>query len=465
MSSFPQLNIIRSNIGNTITIPNQLDVRETTYFSQNANAGDTNLFAVNAVGFNTQSLLLLNATGSENAEFIESTTHSATDFTTLATTFAHNRGEIIQEVNYNQVIIERGPTIAGPFVQIAGLGMRVTQQNTIYYDTTGTSTDFYRIHWRNSVTTGVSADSDPQSVQTYPVNSAANIIYPVLRAMGVSEDDPKINVTFLLSALDDARIYTHNKLYGIRQAWQAEFEHPIKMLAGTNFVDLPDNIDFNESSRSVLAARLLIGNLLTPYNLREIDKRSWNQMVWSRAGGLSTTNTGIGAVTIDLNSAGDFPQAPNPGTAFVATTDFDQTIMTVQYTGVDLVNNQLTGVTGVTRAFPAGTQIWQNPTIGTPICYTIHENKLWFDQVVPDSLQGANLYLDYYKVIDRVTDLYQEIPEHYRDIYKSYLKYAIKYRKDNSISQNDPDYVKFEQLVAAVFANMWTGQESTIVTS
>jgi hypothetical protein len=89
----------------------------------------------------------------------------------------------------------------------------------------------------------LSSYSDPISVSTYEPTSVAQIIYPVLRAVGVSENDPKITIPFCLSAVNDARKYTQGKLYGIRHAWNQEFEYPIKCLAGTNYVDLPDNID------------------------------------------------------------------------------------------------------------------------------------------------------------------------------------------------------------------------------
>jgi len=61
--------------------------------------------------------------------------------------------------------------------------------------------------------------------------------------------------------------------------------------------------------------------------------------------------------------------------------------------------------------------------------------------------------------------LYQELPEPYREIYKWYLRYAIKYRKDITLAQSDPDYKKFEELVQSLFDNLYTGQSTTIITS
>ena len=80
-------------------------------------------------------------------------------------------------------------------------------------------------------------------------------------------------------------------------------------------------------------------------------------------------------------------------------------------------------------------------------------------------MQGNNLYIDYYSKMSVVTDLSQELPEHYRETYKWYLRYAIKYRKDILLDNNDPDLKKFEDLVQALFNNLYTGQDTTIITS
>ena len=80
-------------------------------------------------------------------------------------------------------------------------------------------------------------------------------------------------------------------------------------------------------------------------------------------------------------------------------------------------------------------------------------------------MQGYNLYIDYYKKYDEVESLSQELPEHYREIYKWYLRYAIKYRKDILLGSDDPDLKKFESLVQSLFNNLYTGQDSTIITS
>lgn len=464
MSQFPQITI-KHQIGNTIQVPNQLDTKVFTFLGTNIPLGTTTLPVDNAIDFTAGTILLLiGAVGGENSEIVVASAHTDQTFTVGATKLPHNRGEIIRQISFDQILIAKSSTLGGSYSTFATTTFQVTQQNTVVLDPTGLSTDYYKVQWKNSNTSALSDFSDPISVLAYPEHSVAKIIYPVLSAMGVSENDPKINAQFCISAVDDARKYTASVLYGIRQDWLAKFEFPIKILAGNNFVNLPTDIDFNVTDRSLLSARFIIGNVLAPFNLRYIDKRSWNQVAWYVAGGEIQNDLTIGATTIDLNSAGDFPDV-STGVGYIATTDFDQTVMEIQYTGVDLVNNQLTGVTGITRAVPAGTRIWTNPVLGQPLYYTVYEDKIVFDRVFSDSMQGNNLYIDYYKKLDEVTDLYQELPENYREVYKWYLKYAIKYRKDITLDSSDPDLVKFEGLVKALFNNLYSGQDTVVVTS
>jgi len=459
---YPQINI-KHNIGNTLEIPNQLDVKTSTYISSNTDQGALAIPTDNASDFTVgQILLLLSSIGVENSEIVTSTSHTNVNFVTLATVMAHSRGDVVSEIKYDQIVVSKSATEDGVYVVLATSTFFTTQENTVIYDTTGLKTDYYKVQWKNSLTGLLSDYSDAMSVSSYPTNSVETVITPVLKAMGVSEDDNKITTEFCLSAIDDARKFTAAKLYGIRHPWQQKFEHPIKLLAGTNCVDLPDDIDFSDTDRSVLAARFLVDNIIAPFNLIYVDKKNWNQASTSVAGAATTVEAAIGAVTITFGSVGDFPGSAS-GVAYIATTDYDEEIEEIAYTAVDLTTNQLTGVTGITRIIPIGTKVWSRPTISQPIYYTVFEDKLFFDRIIPDSMQGKNVYLDYYKKIDKVIDLYQELPEHYREIYKWYLRYAIKYRKDITLESNDPDLKKFESLVQALFDNLYTGQTTTII--
>lgn len=461
---YPQIKIT-FNIGNTIEIPNELDLKVSTYMSDNIDSGVLAVPVDNTTDFTDGAsiLLLLSSIGAENCEIVTSTSNTTNEFTTLATVMSHSRGDVVSEIKWDQIVVSKSATIDGAYTPLSTTTIFTTQLNTIIFDPTGLSTDYYKIQWKNSLTGLLSEYSTAISVASYPTNSVASLIYPVLKSMGIAEDDTRITIPFCLGAIDDARKFTAAKLYGIRHAWQQEFEYPIKLLAGNNYVDLPSDIDFVETDQSVLAARFIVSGVLTPYNLKYIDKRQWNRGVESPSGGLLSAAALTGAVSLTLNSVGDFPDTSS-GVAYVATADYDEEIMQIAYTSIDLTTNQLLGVTGITRDIPSGTRVWSRPTIAQPIYYTVFDDKLYFDRIIPDSMQGNNLYIDYYKKISLVENLSQELPEHYREIYKWYLRYAIKYRKDTNLKNSDPDLKKFESLVQALFDNLYTGQSTTIIT-
>lgn len=464
-SQFPQINI-NHQVGNTITIPNQLDIRAFTYTSNNVAISATALPVDNANDFTSGSniLLLLSSLNAENAEILTSSTHTNTSMTVSALSQLHTRGEIVQEIKWDQIQIYKSLTIDGSYTILgAARTLQVTQANTVAFDLTGLSTDYYKVQWKNSITGDVSGFSEPISVASYSEKSAGALFKSVTTMFGIKEDDKSITPDFLITALDDARQYTESKLYGIRHAWRQVFEYPIKVLAGSNYVTLPEDIDFNESDRSVLAARFLNNNILTPYNLMKIDKRTWNQVAFYSTGGITQTDNLIGATSIVLNSVGDF--YVQGGTAQVATTEFSQQVMAITYTGVDYTTNTLTGVSGITRDIPSGTQIWARASMSQPIYYRVDSNKLTFSSLIPAVMQGNNLYIDYYKKMDKIDNYYDIIPEHYREIYKAYLRWAIKYRKDITTPQSDPDLVKFYELVESLFNDLYTGQDTVIVTS
>ena len=205
---FPQIEVQHS-IGNTLTISNELDIRAVTYLSDNTDIAATNIPVENAIDFSTGTkLVMLDEIGAENAEIVTQTAVLPQAVTTLATLMAHNRGEAIQQLNYDQIVISRSSTIDGSYSAIATAVMQVKQEKTIIFDSAGLSTDFYKVQWKNSLTAALSPLSDPISVSTYSSDTVGALIQPVLLAMGVSENDPKITTQFCISAIQDGRLLT-----------------------------------------------------------------------------------------------------------------------------------------------------------------------------------------------------------------------------------------------------------------
>ena len=89
---YPQIKITH-NIGNTLEIPNQMDVIAETYLSDNVNLGVDSVPVDNAMDFpSSQGLLLLSSVGSENAEIVKVSSKTDKSFNVGSTKMAHNRG-------------------------------------------------------------------------------------------------------------------------------------------------------------------------------------------------------------------------------------------------------------------------------------------------------------------------------------------------------------------------------------
>ena len=137
-------------------------------------------------------------------------------------------------------------------------------------------------------------------------------------------------------------------------------------------------------------------------------------------------------------------------------------ILQIQYTANNIDTNTLTGVTGVTRDIGIGTQFWLNPVTAIPSVYTIWNGTIYFDRPVPQSLQGKNVYIDYYKKLVDINSPLETLPEHFRDIYKHYLKFAVKKRRDDNLGEKDSDYQMFLRAASSVSSNQYTGQSIRI---
>lgn len=449
-------------------IVNQSLIVGKSFLSKDLVASSTSIPVENTEQFVVANgLALLGMVGAANAELVPVISSKTTTGLVLgsATSFSHQRGEPISQVTYNKVIIESSTSATGTFTVLATIDLQWSSDKTSYVDNNGTSSTYYRQRFYNSVTNKYSDYSNGGvgvSQNDLGPTTAASLILSVRKAVG-NTDLPD---EFFISAINDARrIIDTNFGFGRLNEWRQVFEYPIQMLAGTNFVTLPSNIDFSETNRALLAARFARQSVAANIPIKYVDKREWNQRAYLNRYTTVPNQVLSGATSMTLTNSGDFPSA---GTVMVATDDPTQLIMSVTYTGNNLLTNTLTGVSGITRNIPATTQVWAYSTFSVPYFFTVFEDnlgvpKLWFDRPIPNGLQGKNLYIDYYKKIEDIVFLSDVIPEHYRDLYKEYLKFAIKRRRDDSLGEDDENYKMFMRGIANVLGNPYTGQTQIIV--
>lgn len=462
---------VQYNTGITLTIPNQLVYTNTSYFSKDQISGLNSLTVLNGLDFTaTTGLVLLGALGSEFAERrIVNTVAASTVAVTLATSFAHNRGEPISQIAYDQVVIETASSSTGSFSVLATIDFQWTQQNSVYQHTAGTSATYYRIKYYNSATSVSSSYSNGGvgvSSATFDSTTVAALIQSVRSAVGNTTQTDQ----FFIEQINDARKILNEEFgYGRVNEWRQQFDYPVQMLAGRNYIDLPTDIEVNTTNRYVLNARYSRQSVAANLPMKYVDKRAFNTYNYQNRYTTLTTAATIGATSLVFDRSnttyksagtGDLPAS---GVLFVATDDASQTIMQVAYTANNVVTGTLTGVTGVTRNIPAGAQIWAYPVFTYAYWFTVYDGKMWLDKPVPTALQGKNMYLDYYKKIVDINYTSDPIPEPYRDIYKNYMRFAIKRRRDDQIGTDDEDYKRFLAAADNVLGNPYTGQDQIVI--
>lgn len=463
---------VQYNTGITLTIPNQLVYSSSTYFSKDQPSGQTTVTVLNGLDFTaTTGVVLLGALGSEYAErrVLGASVAAGSLQLASATSFAHNRGEVINQIAYDQVVIETATSSTGSFSVLATIDFAWTGLNTLYQHTAGTTATYYRIKYLNSATSVASPYSNGGvgvSSATFDSTTMAALINSVRSSVGNTTKSDQ----FFIDQLNDARKILNEEFgYGRVNEWRQQFDYPLQMLAGRSYIDLPADIEVNTTNRYVLNARYSRQSVAANLPLKYVDKRSFNTYNYQNRYTTLTTAANSGATTLVFDrtnttyksaGTGDLPAS---GTIFAATDDPSQSIITITYTANNVSTGTLTGVSGVTRNLPAGCQIWAYPTFTYAYWFTVYDGKMWLDKPIPAALQGKNMYIDYYKKLVDINYTSDTIPEPYRDIYKNYMRFAIKRTRDDQIGTDDEDYKRFIAAANNVLGNPYTGQDQIVI--
>lgn len=454
---------VKNNIGNTLTVSNDMLLRVKTYLSDNYALGSTAINVDNAQDFLITNIALFEGIGQERAEFKAISALTNTQLTVAATIFSHNRGSSVYLSQYDQIVVEKATSLNGVYSVLGTYLIQATQQNTIIQDNAGLTTSYYRVKFKNSVNSLESGYSAQATALPFGSQSVAAMLQTIRQQAGIADSDQRVTTLFLIGALNDARDYVKNTMAGYKQGWLAEFEFPIQVLAGNNFVELPDNYDYNFTNNALLSVRYPRMGGLAPYPLTYIDKREWNSASYGLKYTYTSGATLSGATSLVVTNIGDFSIYPS-GTIFVATENFSQQIMQVNYTGVDLTTNTFTGCTGITRNIGDNVQIFAFPNFSIASFYTVYDNKIVFNRPIPDIMQAQNIYIDYYKAMTYITDINVVMDEPFKDIYKYYIRYAIKYLRDNTVKmETDADFKMFMELVKQWIENHYIGQMQKVI--
>ncbi len=446
------------NIGVEVFItPPLLKDNNETFISTDAVSGAASFAVDNGLKFSTSQYILVGAMGAQKSEILKihaSTTPTASLITlTGADSFAHNRGEKIAFIPYNQIVIERSTDGGVNYSALATVDIRADSTETYYQHTTGAATDYYRVKFSNSTSSGVSQYSDGIIGTGYADASAGRVIRSALISSG-EKIDSVITKEFLYEALNDGRSEV-DQMPGVEKfSFRTSFDYVAgAVIAGQNTLALPSDMRESSTNKNLLSVR--IGRSQFP--LSYVDKNALNR--WYRGVSRSTLNGAItsASTSIIMTKSGDVEEA---GSVTIAGESVSDVLDPVDYTANSEATNTLSGVTGIqATGHSSGAIVWQGVSFGYPLEYTVDAGQIIFSQPFDDDHAGENIYIDYYKKLSDINSDADALDEPNYKMFIPYLKYRMKKRRNADLDRdNDSDYKEWKEKRDAAVVKEYTGQ-------
>lgn len=159
---------------------------EKTYLSTDVSASDTLSLVENNNGFATNDIILFGELGEEKSELVTVTGvtgNSQIDHST-GPVFAHSARTPIYEIDYNQAEVYSASSEGGSYSLVATVSLDVDEPYTVYNDTAGDQNTWYKVRYKNSVTTTYSDYTDEVQGSGYTDTSLNTLINATLEDYG-----------------------------------------------------------------------------------------------------------------------------------------------------------------------------------------------------------------------------------------------------------------------------------------
>ena len=154
MTNLPKFKVrYGENIGVELFIQfPDISANEKSFFDADEAVGQTTLSA-GGTNFSANDYVVLGQPGAEKTEIVKLSAAAATTLTSGATVFAHNRGDKIQFIPYNQIVVERSTDSGANYSALSAIDICADASETYLQRATDASTDMYRFRFYNSTST------------------------------------------------------------------------------------------------------------------------------------------------------------------------------------------------------------------------------------------------------------------------------------------------------------------------
>ena len=161
-----------------------------TRLSADVAASATSSTVENNDNFATNDYSIFGILGQDQTEIVKltSTTGNTTIGHTTGPVFAHSARTSVLEIKYNQAKVYSSTTEDGTYSLVATVDLDVNKYLTLYDDTAGISTTWYKIKYYNSTTTVLSAYSSAVLATGYGEDSLKSMTDEILDDYGDPDD-------------------------------------------------------------------------------------------------------------------------------------------------------------------------------------------------------------------------------------------------------------------------------------
>jgi hypothetical protein len=220
----------------------ETDDLEKSYIVNDFSAGITSIEVKNNNRFSANDRILIGGMGQEKSEVVTVSSVDANGTTLVigATKFAHSTDDPVYKLTFDQVKFYRASSSGGSYSVISTQDMDVDNFNltTIYDDTTGTSSNYYKFTFYHSISTVESAFSDEVQASGWRREQVGKIIDEILQEVS---DPQEMNITrneilgYFNDVNDDLQINV-SRPYDFLKT-----RTTLTRTANTNYVDYPED--------------------------------------------------------------------------------------------------------------------------------------------------------------------------------------------------------------------------------
>ena len=406
---------------------------ERTYIDSDMTAAASSISG-NGVNFFSGQYIVIGQPGNLKTEIVQiNGTPSATAIPITTTSFAHNRGDIVRFIPYNQIVAEWSASQTGSYTALAAIPIRADSMQTYLQQVSDPTTYWYRFRFQNSTSGLFSQYSDVQAATGYGDNTIWSVKQRALREIGEELSDLVTDADLNAWIMEGRRMADQNPAI-MRWSFRTTFGNVTGMLlAGQWRVAIPANLRDPNSPKNVLSIRCANQNRPVIYQ----DRVRFNQNYLNVNHSTIAVQQTSGGTTLQLASTHDFDAS---GAITLANNSVGDGLISIAYTGNNKNTNTLTGVTGINRTVLLGTDVWQRAVFGLPTSYTVGGDGYWyFDVPVKVDYDGMDVKDDHYNSIPAIDTDADTFDEPFYDLYVSWLKWKIKYKKANGKIDRDGD--------------------------